>query len=87
MLNQIQKHNPKSRNAFSSIFKRKDEIPLNAKAMKVNKLLAEELAINGLDMIDNSNVTFSNLWKDGLHISDGGARTFSGNVSKFIEYC
>ena len=87
MLNQIQKNNPKSRNAFSSIFKRKDDIPLNAKAMKVNKLLVDELAINGLDMIDNSNVTFSNLWKDGLHISDGGARKFSGNTSKFIKYC
>ena len=87
MLDQIQKNNPKSRIAFSSIFKRKDNMSLNAKAMKVNKLLAEELAINGLDMIDNSNVTFSNIWKDGLHISDGGARKFSGNVSKFIKYC
>ena len=87
MLDQIQKNNPKSRIAFSSIFKRKDNMSLNAKAMKVNNLLAEELAINGLDMIDNSNVTFSNLWKDGLHISDGGARKFSGNVSKFIKYC
>ena len=88
MLDQIQKNNQQSRIAFSSIFfKRKDNMSLNAKAMKVNKLLAEELAINGLDMIDNSNVTFSNLLKDGLHISDGGARKFSGNVSKFIEYC
>ena len=77
MLDQIQKNNPKSRIAFSSIFKRKDNISLNAKAMKVNNLLAEELAINGLDM----------LLKDGLHISDGGARKFSGNVSKFIKYC
>ena len=87
MLNQIQKHNPKSRIAFSSIFKRKDDMSVNAKAMKVNNLLAKELAINGLDMIDNSNVTFRNLWKDGLHISDGGARKFSGNVGKFIKYC
>ena len=87
MLDQIQNNNPKSRIAFSSIFKRKDNMSLNAKAIKVNKLLAEELAINGLDMIDNSNVTFSNLWKDGLHISDGGARKCSRNVSKFINYC
>ena len=86
ILNQIQKNNPKSRIVFSSIFKRKDNMSLNAKAMKVNKLLADELAVNGLDVIDNSNVTFSNLWKDGLHISDGGARKFSGNVSKFIKY-
>ena len=60
---------------------------LNAKAIKVNKLLAEELSINGLDMIDDKHVTFSNLWDGGLLISDGGVRKFSGNVSKFIEYC
>ena len=87
MLDQIQKNNPELRIAFSSIFKRKDNMSLYAKAMIVNKLLVEELAINGLDMIDNSNVTFSNLWKDGLHISDGGTGKFSGNVSKFIKYC
>ena len=62
MLDQIQKNNPKSRIAFSSIFKRKDDMSLNAKAIKVNKLLAEELAVNGVDMIDNSNVKFSNFF-------------------------
>eukprot|EP00794_Sanderia_malayensis_P015561 gene15561-biopygen13273 len=72
MLNQVQKNNPRSRVTYSSIFKRKDDMSLNAKAMKVNKLLSEELAINGMDMIDNSNIMFSNLWNDGLHISDGG---------------
>ena len=60
---------------------------LHAKAIKVNKLLAEELAVNGLDMIDNSNVTFSSFQKDGLHISDGEARKFSDNVGKFIKCC
>ena len=87
MLHQVQKNNPKSRVVYSSVFKRKDNMSLNAKAMKVNKLLAEELSINGLDMIDNSKVMFSNLWKDGLHISDEGVRKFSGHVSKFIKYC
>ena len=39
---------------------------------------------NGLDMIDNSNSMFSNLWDDGLHINDGGIRKFSGNINSFI---
>ena len=57
ILVQIQKGIIKSRITFSSTFKRENNRSLNIKSMKVNKLLAEELAINGLNMIDNSNVT------------------------------
>ena len=60
---------------------------LENKVKKVNKLLADELALNGLDMNDNSNIMFSNLRDDGLHINDGGIRKFSGNISSFIKYC
>ena len=60
---------------------------LNATVKKVNELLETELALNGLDMIDNSNIMFSNLWDDGLHITDGGVRKCSGNTSSFIKYC
>ncbi len=69
------------------LLKRKDNIVLNGNAMQVNKILVEEPPVNGMDMLDNSNIMFSNLWKDGLHISDGGARKFSGNISRFIKYC
>ena len=69
------------------IFKRKDNMALNNTVKKVNELLETELALNGLDMIDNSNIMFSNLWDDGLHINDGGIRKFSGNISSFIKYC
>ena len=60
---------------------------LNNTVKKVSELLETELALNGLDMIDNSNIMFSNLWDDGLHITDGGIRKFSGNISSFIKYC
>ena len=86
-LKQIQANNPKAKVAFSSIFKRKDNMALNNTVKKVNELLEAELALNGLDMIDNSNIMFSNLWDDGLHINDGGIRKFSGNISSFIKYC
>ena len=56
---------------------------LDNKVKKVNKLLADELALNGLDMNDNSNIMFSNLRDDGLHIN--GIRKFSGNISSFIN--
>ena len=86
-LKQIQANNPKAKVAFSSIFKRKENMALNNTVKKVNELLETELALNGLDMIDNSNIMFSNLWDDGLHINDGGIRKFSGNISSFIKYC
>ena len=38
----VQKKNPSARVAYSSIFKRKDDQTLNAKARKVNELLSEE---------------------------------------------
>ena len=87
-LKKIQDNNPKSRIGFSATFRRKDDLHLIAKVTKVNKLLEEELALNGIDFIDNSNILFSNLWEDGLHINDGeGVRKFSGNISRFMKYC
>ena len=53
----------------------------------MNELLAEELALNGIDYIDNSNILFSNLWHDGLHVNEGGVRKLSGNMIKFMKYC
>jgi len=72
-----QKKNPSARVTYSSIFKRKDEQTLNAKARKVNELLSAELSIRGIDFINNDNIIHSNLWKDSLHLNDGGSRKFS----------
>ena len=83
----VQKKNPSARVAYCSIFKRKGDQTLNAKARKVNELLSEELSIRGIDFINNDNIMYSNVWKDGLHLNDGGVRKFSGNLSKFIKYC
>ena len=86
-LKQVQKNNPEARIVFSSVIRRRDDPALNAKVTKLNKLLEDETVLNGFDMIDNSNIMFSNLWTDGLHINDGGVRKLSGNFSKFIKYC
>ena len=86
-LKQIQENNPKSRIAFSSIIRRKDDMALNTKLRKVNDLLEEELALNGYDFISNNNIQFCNLWEDGLHVNDGRVRKLSGNLSKYVKYC
>ena len=86
-LRQVQESNPKAHVAFSSILRRKDNHVLNTKSKKVNELLAEKLALSGFDCIDNSNILFSNLWHDGLHVNEGGVRKLSGNMIKFTKYC
>ena len=87
-LNEIQQNNPQSKIAYSAVFRRKDSHELNAKVTQSNILLAEELPLYGFDIIDNSNMLFSNLKQDGLHLnSGGGVRKFAGNVIKFSKYC
>ena len=51
------------------------------------KFLNETLLLNGFDYVDNDNILFSDLAKDGLHINEGGMRKFASNVSRYIRYC
>lgn len=84
-LKKIQENNPDAKIAYSSIFRRKDE--LNRMAVTANKHVSDELMLNGFDFIDNDNILYSNLARDGLHINTGGARKFASNLSRFIKYC
>ena len=86
-LNEIQQNNPQSKVAYSAVFRRKDSHELDAKVTQLNILLAEELPLHGFDIIDNSNILFSNLKQDGLHLSSRGVRKFAGNLIKFSKYC
>ena len=86
-LDKVQKCNPTARIAFSSILKRSDDQSLNTKGKTVNELLDDELTIKGMDIINNNNIMYSNLLKDGLHVNDGGVHKYSANLSKFAKYC
>ena len=63
-LMKVHENNPKARIGFSTIFRRNEDLNLKAKVAKVNKVVEDELAINGVDTIYNSNTFFSNLWND-----------------------
>ena len=92
-LNKIQESNnpsnPTSQIAYSSMFRRNDknDPTPNRKVAEVNKILEEKLNLHGFDFINNANILFCNLWKDGLHINDGGIRKFAGNLSSYFRYC
>ena len=85
-LQKKQDNNKKSKVVFSSVFKRTDK-GLNLKIIKLHKILNEELTLNGFDTIDNDNIHFFNLAKDGLHLNGGGTRKYASNLSKFMRYC
>ena len=83
-LTKIQEQNPSAQVVYSSVFRRKEH---NEKVQKFNRLIEEEVSLNGIDFIDNSNICFSNLWRDVLHINDQGIRKCARNISNFITYC
>ena len=54
-LNKIQKQNPSAQVVYSSVFRRKEH---NEKVQKFNRLIEEEVSLNGIELIDNSNIYF-----------------------------
>eukprot|EP00794_Sanderia_malayensis_P019332 gene19332-biopygen16214 len=86
---------------FGWISRRRQDKELNAKATKLDKMLEEELMINGFDINDTylalfSEVTYgmTKFWKqigvlkqanDGLHINQGGAPKFAADASEAIS--
>ena len=63
-LQKILGNNKESTIVFSSIFKRRDT-GLNHKIVALHKIPNEELTLIGFEIIENDNINFSNLAKDG----------------------
>ena len=86
-LTYIQARNPDCQVAYSSIFKRKDNPEFNKCGQEVNDKIKERLMQRGIDFIDNSNILFNNLYKDGLHLStEGGVQKYCKNLSNYLRY-
>ncbi len=85
-LKKIQNNNKESNVMFSSVSKRADK-GLNFKVIKLDKTLNEELLLNGFDIIENDNINFHNLSRDGLHLNEDGTRKYASNLIKFLRYC
>ena len=87
-LRYIKSNGNKAQVAFSGIIKRKDDLELNAKAIKTNEIIVEKLMFfSGFDFIDNNQIRYGFLARDGLHINDGGVRKLAANFSHYIRYC
>ena len=68
---QLQYNNANSGIAVSSVVRRKDGQAINMKVRKLNGLLEEDLALNGIDVIDDNSTQYSDLWTDGLYVDEG----------------
>ena len=87
-LRHIKSNGDKAQVAFSGIIKRKDDLELNAKkAIKTNEIIVEKLMYSGFHFIDNNQIKYGYLARDGLHINDGGVRKSAANFSHYIRYC
>ena len=85
-LTQIHENNRNSNVIFSPVFKRQGR-GLKLKIIQLNKILDEELALNGYDVFNNDNILLTNLVKDGLPPYEDGVREHARNLSKFMRYC
>ena len=86
-LTYIQARNPDCQVAYSGIFKRKDNPEFNKCGQEVNDKIKERLMQRGIDFIDNSNILFNNLYRDGLHLStEGGVPKYCKNLSNYLRY-
>ena len=86
-LSRIKSNGNKAQVAVSGIIKRKDDLELNANAIKTNEIIIEKLMHSGFDFIDNNQVKYGNIARSGLHINDGGVTKLSANFSHYIRYC
>ena len=85
-LTYIQARDPDCQVAYSSIFKRKDNPEFRC-GEEVYDNIKERLTQRGIDFIDNSNILFSNFYRDGLHLStQGGVPKYCKNLSNYLRY-
>ena len=53
--------------------------------MNVNNMLKTKCQQNGFTYLDNSNIPKHLLWKDGIHLSDGGVCVFANNLINILK--
>ena len=70
---------------FSSIITRKDKPYLNDKTDVVNKKLYDICVSTGVEYIDNTNIVFSNLSRDGLHLKRSGQGKVTANICNTLS--
>ena len=70
---------------FSSIIRHKDKPYLNDKIDVVNKKLYDICVSAGAEYIDNTNIVFSNLSRDGLHLNRRGQGKVTANICNTLS--
>ena len=64
---------------------RRNDFEVDSKRRRINKMLKSMCDKTGFHFLCNENITFSQLWKDGLHLSNRGIGMLSNNFSKYLN--
>ena len=90
IVNEIEKIGIKCKSAgindiiISSIITRKD-VDVEVKRISVNTLTKSMCQRNGFKFLSNDNISKSQLWKDGLHLSQRGLNSLANNFIGVIN--
>ena len=52
---------------------------------QVNDHLKDLCIANNYHYIDNDNISYDHLWKDGIHLKDDGTRILAGNFTNYLN--
>ena len=84
-INKDGQHIKNSHVVFSGILRRFSKPELNQKITSINSFLRNLCLAKGLDFIDNDNVNFKHLGRDGLHINKDGQHRLALNFINHIK--
>ena len=69
---------------ISGIIPRADPY-IDSRRKSVNILLKNMCQENGFIFLDNSNIAYNQLWRDGIHLAESGTITFANNMINMIN--
>ena len=76
--------NPSTKIVVSGLISRLDRPDLNNSITTINAVLKRNASNKDYTVMDNSNITYAHLKRDGLHLNDSGTSQLASNINKLV---
>ena len=76
--------NPSTKIVVSGLISRLDRPDLNNSITTINAVLKRNASNKDYTFMDNSNITYAHLKRDGLHLNDSGTSQLASNINKLV---
>ena len=76
--------NPSTKIVVSGLILRLDRPDLNNSITTINAVLKRNASNKDYTFMDNSNITYAHLKRDGLHLNDSGTSQLASNINKLV---